>query len=446
MVALNRIFHPNHLLTVFLIVAGLLSFSQDTIYIDPSYQGNEQEDGSVRNPFNSWYDLHWNDTSYMNGKVFLQKCGTVFYAGDGFSVKEGRSILFSSYGRGEKPEIVASCKSHVFDFRNSVAITFSNFKICGDTGNKGVALPVSCVRFFGKNEKNGKNSIVVENCDFSNAIWGIRLMYGSGATVKNCRIHNTGDDGIFAESWGDLMIVDNRIFEVNQKWFYAGHTENEAPGDCIQLSKKCGDFIVRNNYLDRSGTGNKFCFIHTGNPAFGIIENNLFKSPDPEGEGGACLFLGAGDSVIIRGNTFSGELQGIYSHGKAFVCYNVFVDLPLGINSIDESAILFNNVFYSCKSSVKGNSVINNCIFYKSGVPSNATDSGYNCYWETTQSDENNSVFADPRFVDANRGDFHLDETSPCIDKGTDVGLKYDKDGNPVPEGAGVDIGAYEVK
>ncbi len=55
------------------------SFSQDTVYINPSISGNASENGTIEHPFNSWNDLHWSDTSYMNGKVFLQKCGTVSY-------------------------------------------------------------------------------------------------------------------------------------------------------------------------------------------------------------------------------------------------------------------------------------------------------------------------------------------------------------------------------
>ncbi len=327
-----------------------------------------------------------------------------------------------------------------------MAITLRNLKIQGDTNSKGVATPVSCVRFFGKYDTEEENEIIIESWDFSNTSWGVRFMYGSDATVKNCRIHLTEDDGIFAESWRDLKIINNRIFEVNQKWFHSGHTENDAPGDCIQLSKKSGGFVVRNNYLDRSGTGNKFCFIHTGNPAYGIIENNILKSPDSEGDGGACLFFGNNDSVIIRGNKFLGELQGIYCHGKAFVYYNIFIDLPLGIYSVDNSVIVFNNVFYQCKASIKGKSIVKNCIFYGSEAPSYATDSYYNCYWETKRENGRNSVFSDPQFINAEAGDFHLKATSPCIDKGTDVGLKFDKDGNSVPKGGGVDIGAYEVK
>jgi len=50
----------------------------------------------------------------------------------------------------------------------------------------------------------------------------------------------------------------------------------------------------------------------------------------------------------------------------------------------------------------------------------------------------------DPKFVDVNNGDYHLEGDSPCIDVGTDLSLTQDYEGNPVPSGYAPDIGAYE--
>ena len=427
------------ILSFLLLIANSL-LAQDTVYIDPSAKENRIKNGTLQNPFNSWDDLNWSDTSYMNGKVFLQKMGTVTTTKSGFLLKNGSGITFSSYGSGEMPGITSAVDGYIFDFKNCSGIEFRNLTVKGDTNDTGVALPVSCIRFFGKG--NG-NANVVENCELSYAVWGMRLMYGDGITVKNCKIHSTEDDGVFVESVQNIEILYSKIFDVNRKWFHAGHTEKEAPGDCIQLSKKSGNFVIKENYLDRSGTGNKFCFIHTGEPAYGVVEGNVLVSPESIGHGGACLFFGKGDSVVVKNNHFSGNLQGIYNHGKIYLYYNVFENVSPAITNTGDTGFVFNNVFYNCTITVKGKSVVRNNIFYGSGVPAGGD---HNCCWKTKGCTGTKSIVADPQFVNVAAGDFHLKSTSPCIDKGVDVGLIFDMEGNEVPEGKDVDIGAYEMK
>jgi hypothetical protein len=53
-------------------------------------------------------------------------------------------------------------------------------------------------------------------------------------------------------------------------------------------------------------------------------------------------------------------------------------------------------------------------------------------------------IIADPLFADAAGADFHLQDTSPAINAGADLGHSLDFDDRPVPAGAAPDIGAYE--
>ena len=51
---------------------------------------------------------------------------------------------------------------------------------------------------------------------------------------------------------------------------------------------------------------------------------------------------------------------------------------------------------------------------------------------------------SDPKLIDVESNNFHLQSDSPCIDAGVDLGLTQDYDGNTIPVGFFPDIGAYE--
>ena len=55
------------------------------------------------------------------------------------------------------------------------------------------------------------------------------------------------------------------------------------------------------------------------------------------------------------------------------------------------------------------------------------------------------SVSGAPQFTSAAAGDFHLTSSSPAVDHGKATAAATDADGNPRPQGAAFDIGAYEL-
>ncbi|HEY5090237.1 MAG TPA: choice-of-anchor Q domain-containing protein [Polyangia bacterium] len=55
------------------------------------------------------------------------------------------------------------------------------------------------------------------------------------------------------------------------------------------------------------------------------------------------------------------------------------------------------------------------------------------------------SVSGAPLFANAAGGDFHLTPQSPAVDHGKTTAAPTDVDGNPRPQGAAFDIGAYEL-
>ena len=89
---------------------------------------------------------------------------------------------------------------------------------------------------------------------------------------------------------------------------------------------------------------------------------------------------------------------------------------------------------------------------YKTGIgkgPSASFTSDYNLFFQADTALPTGShsiVGLDPAFVNPAADDYHLTDASPAADRGLDVGVTVDYDGNPRPRFGGPDIGAYELQ
>jgi hypothetical protein len=144
-----------------------------------------------------------------------------------------------------------------------------------------------------------------------------------------------------------------------------------------------------------------------------IVNNSSFANGSSSMGGG--IVVGRGDSgagimtntLILNNIVYNNPRSGISQY-----CYT-------GDNCIGSGNVVANNLVYGSSSAIS----------LKVGSATN-------------------TIAADPQFVNYKfdgTGDFHLKSTSPAIDKGTSSSApKTDIDNTPRPQGAGIDIGAYE--
>ena len=170
----------------------------------------------------------------------------------------------------------------------------------------------------------------------------------------------------------------------------------------------------------------------------------LFVSNSADAHGGAIRFHSSRGSLITN-CTFSGNVA---DWGGAICCN--FTSRATLNNCIlwgDSATNSGDEIYISDPSS---SCTLNYCCVdnagygFGSGVPTTRID------------DSNNCIFADPQFVDPANGDYHLKDTSPCIDAGDNSlvpsGVDKDLDGNErIVDGNNdgtptVDIGAYEYQ
>ena len=191
------------------------------------------------------------------------------------------------------------------------------------------------------------------------------------------------------------------------------------------------------------------------------LAENIF-----DGNTVGAFFEDASSDNTVQNNVFTANSNGVwvdgadgwYSvHEDQLIVNNTFADNTVSSIYQDNWAdglIIRNNIFVQTGTS--------SCLVFSDYAPS-ASD--YNCFlveataniasssvtyktlldWQATGKDAS-SFAADPLFVDAASGDFHLSSASPCIDAGTlMIAPSIDMDGDPRPYNFAPDIGADEM-
>ncbi len=224
---------------------------------------------------------------------------------------------------------------------------------------------------------------------------GALLSTSGELVIRKCRVFNTGYRNKFIDIGGHV-IVDGCEFGFDSGW---------------------GLIAVRPTSLN----------LEVVNSTFHTLSGQAFASAAPIGaylESGAFILkiennvfsvLGSGTAIYLRG-TPTGTIQN-----------NAFLNHTHGIECQGGGQLYIrNNIFVGCSE-------------FALGAPAALSD--YNCYWNNTANYSETApgahdIIADPLFVDAANGDYHLQCNSPCIDAGDPAA--------PGCFGKSKDVGAFE--
>lgn len=318
-------------------------------------------------------------------------------------------------------------------------------------------------------------------------------------TISGIRIANSADAGIFADLSSHLTIEKNTTTNTVSSGIgvwgcdHVVIDDNEVELACNDGAQECisvaitDSFVVKNNYVHDGGpgtVGGEGIDIKNGS-SNGVVYNNIVRNTSRVG-----IYVDAWDKHTYNIEVFqnivhdcgadgmdvASEVGGLLENVKIYnniVFNNRWVGItianwgePAPQRPMDNIQIL-NNTFYNNGISWGGgievenpdakNVLIRNNIFSQNlsfqilfdGVPPesatvdhNLVDGFRNIPGEIYGND---SIVGDPQFTDPRGADFHLQGSSPAVDAGSSLDApSFDFDGNPRPQGVGVDIGAYE--
>jgi len=459
----------------FSILAILVSFLKLSPTIAATYcidatDGNDSNDGLSTS--SAWKTIaKVNSSSFQPGDYILFKKGEIWREQLNIpsSGIEGNPITFGAYGVGDKPAISGgSERDYAVLIANKRYIVIDGIK-CSNSLHGAITIGgisdnitvQNCIMTGSRHgiaiyDNAGGDNIIQNNLIYDLTGNGINANPHTGSTsgsetiIKGNVIYNAFDFGMFCRVnyW---IIEDNEIYN-------CGHN-TELGVECVGIliySASADDDTGRHNVIRRNKING---IVSAGYEGSGIecdrwCNNNkvyynvCFNNDGP----GITLYDAANNEVY--GNTCYGNCKN--SSGE--LGKKGEIRLSSSISDLNKNNKVKNNIAYAIRPSVYA-------LYIDSSTSDNEIDLDSNCWYSTNEnwyfwngagssnlekwnglSVVGADLYTDPNMVNPANENFQLRGSSRCIDAGTNVGITKDFLGNNVPQGVGVDIGAFEYQ
>ncbi|MCL4488722.1 MAG: right-handed parallel beta-helix repeat-containing protein [Chloroflexi bacterium] len=398
------------------------AISASSVYYIAS-SGNDSNPGTITQPWKTIQKAA--DTMVAGDKVYVR--GGTYANGVSLtrSGSAGAYITYQAYP-GEQPIVKGSGWYGFSDYYGTSGTSYTvidGFEFDG-TGYTDYE--------FGLHFQHSNNLIFRNNKVHDMTLLGINVVNSNTGEISGNTVHDVqGYNGIWGGNVSNYSIHNNTVYRNNQNGIgVSGGTTNTSIYDNTAYGNSCGqDQRYAGIAIEVSSQNNKvynnlmYNNCHAGyvtNSPSNQIYNNTFY-----GNTGYQVLYGPWSGSIPVNNIFENNVFVVVGSG----------DIGIGdfgdTSSYNPLQNTFNyNAYYYMNGPDKSNmvAVVNNYSFSQ---------------WRGIGK-EANGILGNPLFVNAPAGNFRLQKSSPVIDKGANVGVSVDSDGNPRPEGAGYDIGAYE--
>jgi hypothetical protein len=274
----------------------------------------------------------------------------------------------------------------------------------------------------------------------SRGIWSMHRTHDSifeGNTIRSIGSGSTGQgidlDGYTNVEWRH-SIVNNEISQCGE--------------NSIALENTF-DSIVKNNIIHDIGLETIVvinypeCQVGGENNQYGdnydcegkLTGNLIYRS----GHNGSIRMLHAGGVEIVGNTIANGTGKGIALDSSSQYCPQISIrNNIISMNSGVQISI------WDIQSLVNDDHNLFNINSLRNAYEVNLHNYSLSEYQSLFNKGQD-SILGDPQFTDPKNDNFHPRSSSPSVDAGEAIEVRTDLDGNPRPQGAGYDIGPYEL-